>query len=133
MKSASSMGKHLQEAADLMRKLSNSNRLLIVCKLVEGELSVSELEMSLGIKQPVLSQQLAELREAGIVEPRREAKSVYYSLSDPQTTRLISALYAIFCAPNSALPVAAKVEKLTRPLQAAVFARVLADEKLRRR
>jgi ArsR family transcriptional regulator len=131
-KSADKVEKNLRDAAQLMRSLSNPNRLLIVCLLVEGEHSVSDLEDKLKIKQPVLSQQLAELRDAGIVEPRREAKSVFYRLSDAKTTRLIAALYDIFCA--DAVPTARSVAtmKLPSSVQAAVFAQVLANDKGRR-
>ena len=59
---------NIRQAADLMRRLSNPNRLMIACALIEGEQSVSELETKLGIKQPILSQQLADLREAGVVQ-----------------------------------------------------------------
>jgi hypothetical protein len=45
----------------------------------------------------LLSQQLAELREAGIVEARREVKQVFYRLSDPRAAALIATLHRIFC------------------------------------
>ena len=61
-KAAKATEANLRLAADLMRSLSNPNRLMIACALAEGEQSVSELEDRLGIKQPILSQQLADLR-----------------------------------------------------------------------
>ena len=61
-KAAKATEANLRQAADLMRSLSNPNRLMIACALAEGEQSVSELEDRLGIKQPILSQQLADLR-----------------------------------------------------------------------
>jgi len=69
----------------------------IVCALVDGERSVGELETRLSIRQPSLSQQLAELREAGIVEGRREVKQVFYRLADPRTAALIATLHRLFC------------------------------------
>lgn len=123
--SAEESEQHLRDAARLMRNLSNPNRLLIVCSLVEREHSVSELEERLKIKQPVLSQQLAELRDAGIVEPRREAKSVFYRLSDEKTTRLVAALYEIFCGADRVQTTRVEPFKLSAPVQAAVFARVM--------
>lgn len=123
--SAEAREQHLRDAARLMRNLSNPNRLLIVCSLVEREHSVSELEDRLKIKQPVLSQQLAELRDAGIVEPRREAKSVFYRLSDEKTTRLVAALYEIFCGAEGVKAIAAEPFALSPPVQAAVFAQVM--------
>ena len=66
------MLKNVGEASDFLKKLSNPNRLMIVCALVEGERSVRELEDGLGIRQPGLSQQIAELREAGLIAGRKE-------------------------------------------------------------
>lgn len=86
------------EVGDLLRTLANPNRLMIVCTLVEGERSVAQLEAVLGIHQPTLSQQLGGLRAAGLVETRREAKHVFYRLTDAKAVRVVEALYAIFCA-----------------------------------
>lgn len=91
------MLKSVRLAADLMKSLSNPNRLSIVCCLVHGELSVSELEELLELRQPTLSQQLAELRESEIVATRREAKQIFYRLKDDRAGQLIAALEQIFC------------------------------------
>jgi len=99
------------EASELLKSIANPNRLSIVCMLLEGERSVAELEIELGIHQPTLSQQLRELREAGVVTCRREAKHVVYRVADPRAARLIETLRSIFadletwCAtfPNGAL------------------------------
>jgi DNA-binding transcriptional ArsR family regulator len=115
----------VRQAAELMRSLSNPNRLMIACALVEGEQSVSELEGKLGIKQPILSQQLADLREAGVVQARRSSKSVFYSVADVKAGYLIAALHQIFCN-NGRFEVApSKIPARTKPaVQAAVFAQV---------
>lgn len=89
--------KQAEAASDFMKRLANPNRLRIACALVEGERSVGDLETALGVKQPLLSQQLAELREAGIVEARREVKQVFYRLCDPRAAALIATLHRIFC------------------------------------
>lgn len=86
------------EVAELLKTLANRNRLMIVCKLVEGEFSVGQIEEELGIRQPTLSQQLTILREAGIVSTRREAKQIFYRLTEEKAARLVAALHAIFCA-----------------------------------
>jgi DNA-binding transcriptional regulator PaaX len=57
---------------------------------------VSEIEEKLGIRRPTLSQQLAALREAGVIEGRREAKAVIYHLADARTRHLLDALHRIF-------------------------------------
>jgi DNA-binding transcriptional ArsR family regulator len=89
--------KKAEAASEFMKRLANPNRLMIACALVQGERSVGELEGALGLKQPALSQQLAELREGGIVESRREVKQVFYRLSDPRAVALIATLHRIFC------------------------------------
>ncbi len=86
------------EVAELMRTLANQNRLMIVCTLIEGEYSGGELEDMLGIQQPTLSQQLGVLRDAGLVETRRDAKQIFYRLTEEKAARLVGALYDIFCA-----------------------------------
>ena len=88
------------EVAGLLKTLAHPARLMLVCTLVEREFSVGALEQALGIHQPTLSQQLNVLREAGIVETRREAKQIFYRLSEEKAARLIEALYAIFCEPE---------------------------------
>ena len=124
-KAAKATEANLRQAADLMRSLSNPNRLMIACALAEGEQSVSELEDRLGIKQPILSQQLADLREAGIVQARRSSKSVFYSLADAKAGHLITALHQIFCEDTEFELVPLRVVSHVKPaIQAAVFARV---------
>ena len=90
----------VEPAAELLRSLASPQRLPIVCTLIEGERAVSELEAELGIRQPSLSQHLGSLREAGIIVGRREAKAVFYSLSDARVAAIVEALHAIFCEPQ---------------------------------
>lgn len=84
------------EASSLLKSLANPHRLSIVCMLLEGECSVGELEQQLGIWQPTLSQQLSELRNAGIVVTRREAKFIYYRVADRRVERIIETLRGIY-------------------------------------
>jgi DNA-binding transcriptional ArsR family regulator len=65
--------------------------------LADGERSVRELEDLLGIRQPGLSQQLAELREAGLIAGRKEGKQVFYTLADPRIETFIGTMHALFC------------------------------------
>jgi ArsR family transcriptional regulator len=90
------------EVAGLLKTLAHPARLMLVCTLVEGEFSVGALEEALGIHQPTLSQQLNVLREAGIVETRREGKQIFYRLAEEKAARLVGALHAIFCSEDSA-------------------------------
>lgn len=84
------------EASDLLKLIANANRLAIVCYLMEAEASVSVLETELGIRQPTLSQQLAELREAGIIEGRRDGKAIVYRVVDPRVEAIVLALRNMF-------------------------------------
>ena len=88
------------EVSELLKTLAHPMRLMIVCTLIEAEYSVSELEERLDIHQPNLSQQLTVLREAEIVETRREGKQIYYRLTAQKAERLVGALYDIFCVPG---------------------------------
>lgn len=96
------------EAAEFLKKLANPTRLMIVCALVDGERSVRDLEDTLHIRQPGLSQQLAELREAGFIEGRKESKSVFYRLADDRIAGFINVMYGMFCAPAESAQTAAK-------------------------
>lgn len=93
------MRKAAETACGLMKALSNPDRLLLLCVLSEGESNVSELEATLGIVQPTLSQQLAVLREQGLVATRREGKSIYYRLASPQAMAVLQTLDEQFCSP----------------------------------
>ena len=91
------------EAAELLRQLANANRLLILCHIAEEERSVGQLEADLGIKQPALSQQLAELRQYGLVKTRRQSRSIFYSIADDRAQAVMGMLYEIFCGDAKAV------------------------------
>jgi len=93
------MAGRAEEAATLLRALSHGGRLLILCHLSTGEKTVGEIEALLGLRQAAVSQQLARLRQEGLVQARRDGKSIRYRLADPRVARLIDELYAIFCTP----------------------------------
>ena len=120
------------QAAELLRHLGNANRLMILCHISQQERSVGQLEQDLGIRQPGLSQQLAELRQAGLVRTRRESRSIYYSIADARAAAVMAMLYEIFCKDASALaarmrgPDSAPPPAL--PGDAARFARIVADD-----
>jgi len=86
-----------QSACKLMKVLSNPDRLLLLCELAAGERNVGELEESLGIGQPTLSQQLTVLRNEELVVTRREGKNIYYRMASPQAMAVLRVLYAQFC------------------------------------
>lgn len=86
-----------QEAADLMRSLSHPQRLLVLCALVGGEKSVSQLRQELAIDQVPMSQQLMRLRGDGLVRARREGTTVYYRIARAELLGIIEALQKAFC------------------------------------
>lgn len=85
------------EVSRIMRMLSNERRLMILCKLAEGEKSVTELTRELEVRQSNVSQQLALLRQDGLVKGRRDAQTVFYSLSDDKVRQIMELLYRLYC------------------------------------
>ncbi|HSW33872.1 MAG TPA: metalloregulator ArsR/SmtB family transcription factor [Steroidobacteraceae bacterium] len=96
------MQAHLAEAAQLLKALGNEQRLHILCNLLEGPLSVGELNQRLELSQSALSQHLALLRESGLVDTRREAQTIYYSLPDGPVIRVMALLQDVYCAADPA-------------------------------
>ncbi len=94
---ASDMQVHATDAAGLMKALGNESRLMILCILAEGERSVGELNTMVPLSQSALSQQLARLRQQGLVDTRRESQTIYYSLSSGPADRVINLLHDIYC------------------------------------
>ena len=93
-------GKMMENAiltTQFLKSLAHPARLVILCRLAEGGINVSELETMLGQPQAAVSKQLARLREDGLVDCRREGRSIVYSLADERTRRIIRALYDEFC------------------------------------
>lgn len=89
------------EAVAALKALGNPERLLLLCQLSQGELSVSELEAALDIHQPTLSQQLGVLRREGVVNTRRDGKKVFYSVADERLLTLLQTLYTLYCPKES--------------------------------
>ena len=84
-------------ACELMKVLANPDRLLICCQLSQQEMCVGELEASLGIVQPTLSQQLTVLRNADLVATRREGKNIFYQLTSTPAVAVMNTLFQQFC------------------------------------
>jgi DNA-binding transcriptional ArsR family regulator len=86
-----------RKASDFLKALAHENRLVILCLLSERERSVTELEEMLALSQAAVSQQLARLRHEGLVETRRDGRTIYYRLADETTKAFIQAIYNKFC------------------------------------
>lgn len=91
------MHAHAAEAAQLLKALGNEQRLHILCNLLDGPLSVGELNQRLNLSQSALSQHLALLREMELVDTRREAQTIYYSLPVGPVVRVMALLQDIYC------------------------------------
>jgi ArsR family transcriptional regulator, virulence genes transcriptional regulator len=87
------------EASALLKALANRHRLIIVCQLTEQERSVGELAALLKIRDSTVSQHLALLRRDGLVTPRRDGQTIWYSIGSPHARELVRTLYRVYCAP----------------------------------
>ncbi len=84
-------------ASNFLKAISHEGRLMILCHLSTGEKTVTELEELLSARQAAVSQQLSRLRTEGLVEPRREGKAIYYSLTDQRAIQILDVVYDLFC------------------------------------
>lgn len=91
------MAVHASDAAGLMKALGNESRLMILCTLADGERSVGDLNEIVPLSQSALSQQLARLRQQGLVETRRESQTIFYSLASGPADQVITLLHDIYC------------------------------------
>ncbi|PTS87051.1 MULTISPECIES: ArsR/SmtB family transcription factor [unclassified Caulobacter] len=85
-----------QAAARLLKLLASEQRLLILCRLIDGEASVGELSAHVGLGQSAMSQHLAKMRAEGLVATRREAQTIFYRLADPAAVRVLETLCDVF-------------------------------------
>lgn len=97
------MAQHADEAARLLRSLANSHRLMVLCLLGEGELSVGALNDSLPLSQSALSQHLAVLRDEGLVATRREGQTIYYSVPAGPALQILQVLHSVYCTAPEAI------------------------------
>ncbi len=85
-------------ASELLKLLGHPDRLMVLCQLKSGEKSVGELSESVGIKQSALSQHLARMRHLGVVDSRREAQTIYYSLTGDKVKSIVTLVYELYCS-----------------------------------
>ena len=83
---------NITPASQLLKTLGNPDRLLLLCKLAEGEMNVGELEESLQIVQPTLSQQLGVLRREGLVGTRRDGRQMFYRIGNSSVLVMLQTL-----------------------------------------
>ncbi|MBY6197165.1 ArsR/SmtB family transcription factor [Vibrio hangzhouensis] len=92
------MEKNASQAVVLLKAMANERRLQILCMLHNTELSVGELCARLELSQSALSQHLAWLRRDGLVSTRKEAQTVYYTLSSKEVRQMIELLHGLYCS-----------------------------------
>jgi DNA-binding transcriptional ArsR family regulator len=92
---------HVDEAAALLKALANDQRLIVLCCLLDGPLSVGEINSRVPLSQSALSQHLGVLRTAEVVTTRRQSQTIYYELAKGPATKIMAALHAAFCAPRA--------------------------------
>lgn len=96
--------KQIYEAASdmerILRIMSNRYRIMVICKLMEQEQCVTDLNKGLNITQSALSQHLSLLRSADLVNTRRDKQTIYYSIKDEKLKDLMQALSNIFHCAN---------------------------------
>ena len=89
------------QAARFLKSIAHRDRLKVLCGLLDGELSVAEIEAVVGARQSAISQHLARLKDEGVVRSRRDGRRILYSISDPTVLGVIEILYQRFCSDTS--------------------------------
>jgi DNA-binding transcriptional ArsR family regulator len=92
-----SMKRNATDAVSLLKGLANESRLMIMCVLSEGEISVGQLNQRIRLSQSALSQHLAVLRDQGLVQTRRESQTIYYRLEESAAMSIIELLHDFYC------------------------------------
>ncbi len=85
------------DVSELLKALSNTNRLLLLCQLTDQERSVGDLAGLVGMQMPAVSQHLALLRREGLVKGRRDGQTIYYSIAREDVREMMHFLYRTFC------------------------------------
>ena len=94
------MARSAGRASGLMKTLGHRDRLMILCHLADGEKSVGQIADLLEIPQSPLSQHLSRMRKEELVDTRREAQTIYYSLKSGEASKIVEVLYELFCVPE---------------------------------
>jgi ArsR family transcriptional regulator, virulence genes transcriptional regulator len=96
------MEAHAEAAEAFLRSIANRHRLMVLCTLVEGEVSAGDLSRRLGLTQSNLSRHLGTLRDEGLVATRREATTIYYRIASDRVRIILETLHGMFCAGRAA-------------------------------
>lgn len=91
------MEQNAAQAAQFLKQLAHPARLMVLCSLVQGEKSAGALADEINLSQSGLSNHLAKLREEGLVDYRRDHRTLYYYIKDANVMRILGVLYDIYC------------------------------------
>lgn len=97
----SALAASADDAASFLRALAHPARLRMVCALLRGGLTASELAAVTGLRAPALSQQATVLEGEGLIRRRRDARIVRYSLSSTAVRAQARLLHRLFCNPTA--------------------------------
>ncbi len=106
MNDAAILAEQATKAARLLAMMSNPNRLMLLCALLEGEQPVSALHGRVGLSQGAVSQHLSKLRALDLVAARREGQSIHYRLNGPEVAAILETLHRLYCQPDAVAAVA---------------------------
>lgn len=98
-------------AEAMLKALANRHRLMVLCRLIDGERSVGELAEFLELRDSTVSQHLALLRKDGFVSTRRDGQTIWYALASEPVRKLVETLYEIYCGPRAICAAAHKKRK----------------------
>lgn len=101
---ASALSEAAREATAFLKAIAHEARLEILCQLIDGEKTVSQLEAALKMGQAAVSLQLMRLRAENLVATRRAGRHIYYRLERPEVVSIIRELQLAFCGPDKAKP-----------------------------
>ncbi len=102
--SSADQERDIETASRSLKAMSHPLRLMILCKLGEGEFSVQDIQDivdNVGTSQSNISQHLAILRDKGILSARKDANKVFYKVSDFKTLKLIDMMREVFCSKHN--------------------------------
>jgi DNA-binding transcriptional ArsR family regulator len=96
----SMMEENAERASQLLTAMSNPKRLMILCNLLDREMSVNEIAEHVELAQSPLSQHLSKLRAWGFVRTRRDGQQIHYSLASDEVREILKTLYSLYCVPG---------------------------------
>jgi ArsR family transcriptional regulator len=94
------LSKRAKEVSGVLKQLAHPIRLQVLCCLLEGEKTVSELVAYTDASQSWVSQFLARMKLEGLVDARKDGIYVYYRIAEPRLKTLMEAIYRAYCGPE---------------------------------